>query len=170
MKAKRNSRRCGSFSVCGISAPGKLFSGTFEMRNFRALQPYPWPVVRSGDGAEQICGGNQPSPYDNSNALLSKKKHLLHWNLHEVPHAVEGQCVRGPTFTAALGHSQRLIRVENHGVPVAAGQAFPLIDAVRLILPAVAGHAAAAMLTPSRDPFDGSGGQGLLLPELPAPF
>ena len=43
-------------------------------------------------------------------------------------------------LSAALNDGLCLVGVQKHGVLVAAGQVFPLVDAVRLILTVVVGH------------------------------
>ena len=63
-------------------------------------------------------------------------------------------------LAAALNDGLCLVGVQKHGVLVAAGQVFPLVDAVRLILTVVVGHTSIYVLIPCGDLLGGDGGQG----------
>lgn len=67
-------------------------------------------------------------------------------------------------LSAALNDGLCLVGVQKHGVLVAAGQVFPLVDAVRLILTVVVGHTSIYVLIPCGDLLGGDGGQGDFIP------
>lgn len=67
-------------------------------------------------------------------------------------------------LSAALNDGLCLVGVQKHGVLVAAGQVFPLIDAVRFILTVVVGHTSIYVLIPCGDLLGGDGGQGDFIP------
>ena len=67
-------------------------------------------------------------------------------------------------LAAAIDHRLRLVGVQEHGVLVAAIQVLALINAVRFILAAVIGNAAAGVLVPRGDLLSGDGGQRDFVP------
>ena len=67
-------------------------------------------------------------------------------------------------LSAALNDGLCLVGVQKHGVLVAAGQVFPLVDAVRLILTVVVGHTSIYVLIPCGDLLGGDRGQRDFIP------
>lgn len=67
-------------------------------------------------------------------------------------------------LAAALDNGLCLVGVQKHGVLVAAGQVFPLVDAVRLILTVVVGHTSIYVLMPCGDLLGGDRGQRDFIP------
>lgn len=67
-------------------------------------------------------------------------------------------------LAAALSDGLCLVGVQKHGVLVAAGQVFPLVDAVRLILTVVVGHTSIYVLIPCGDLLGGDRGQRDFIP------
>ena len=67
-------------------------------------------------------------------------------------------------LAAALNDSLCLVGVQKHGVLVVAGQVFPLVDAVRLILTVIVGHTSIYVLIPCGDLLCGDRGQRDFIP------
>lgn len=67
-------------------------------------------------------------------------------------------------LSAALNDGLCLVGVQKHGVLVAAGQVFPLVDAVRLILTVVVGHTSIYVLIPCSDLLGGDRRQRDFIP------
>lgn len=67
-------------------------------------------------------------------------------------------------LSAALNNGLCLVGVQKHGVLVAAGQVFPLVDAVRLILTVVVGYTSIYVLIPCGDLLGGDRGQRDFIP------
>ena len=67
-------------------------------------------------------------------------------------------------LATALNDGLCLVGVQKHGVLVAAGQVFQLVDAVRLILTVVVGHTSIYVLIPCGDLLGGDRGQRDFIP------